>query len=468
MHAPTSVVSKDLTKLLDRCLGKESPAKELLLASLGCLLGSVLVLLALQTWVDYRSLQEHEKRGANYVTLNKEVTGGILHNLAQQEKFFLEDEVEEIARLPGVLEVGGFTRNHFPVTVNIWPAGKIGLGSAARADLFFESVPDSFLDQKPASWKWEDNASFVPIMVPKFYLDLWNFGLAPSRSEYPALSMETASLMPIEIFIGAKKSVIMQGRFVAFSKRINSVLVPRSFLEWANARFAEVAEQEYFFVWKDDEIAGPPVSLAQLKKMLSSLGNPIQVSALATPAKRMSVGEMLENRPAASGPSRLLVKLGQSPTEEFWAGLKKIGCETNREFPQNEWIQNAVLFLVWGLAILGSLVSLLSVATFASSFRLLVVQSAEPTRNLIHLGFCTQEISGIFIRRFTHRFILILALSLVFCFGTRQILSTLALKHGLFLSSGLSWETWVGAMLYAWIFISINRRVIHTAVRSFA
>ena len=78
----------------------------------------------------------------------------------------------------------------------------------------------------------------------------------------------------------------MQGRFVAFSKRINSVLVPRNFLEWANTRFAEEAEQEYFFVWQGDEIVSPPVSLAQLKKMSAMPGNQVQVSAVATPAKK--------------------------------------------------------------------------------------------------------------------------------------------------------------------------------------
>ena len=66
-------------------------------------------------------------------------------------------------------------------------------------------------------------------MVPKFYLDLWNFGLAPSRVEYPALSTDAAKGMPIEIFIGKNKETTLKGRFVAFSKRINSVLVPESF-----------------------------------------------------------------------------------------------------------------------------------------------------------------------------------------------------------------------------------------------
>ena len=213
----------------------------------------------------------------------------------------------------------------FPVTVNIWPAGKTGLGRAARADLFFESVPDSFLDQKPESWEWEENATFVPIMVPKFYLDLWNFGLAPSRSEYPALSMETASLMPIEIFIGSEKSVIMQGRFVAFSKRINSVLVPRNFLEWANTRFAEEAEQEYFFVWQGDEIVSPPVSLAQLKKMSAMPANQEQVSAVATPAKKMPIVDMLKINLLLR--AVCWVSSNQSPTKKFWAGLEKLNMK---------------------------------------------------------------------------------------------------------------------------------------------
>ena len=112
------------------------------------------------------------------------------------------------------MRTGGFTRNKFPLTLYIWPMGKVGLGAAAKTDLFFESIPDEFLDFVPEEWEWDENSSTVPIIVPKFYLDLWNFGLAPSRFEYPTLSKEAATGMPIELFIGNG------GRRLRIEKRI--------------------------------------------------------------------------------------------------------------------------------------------------------------------------------------------------------------------------------------------------------
>ena len=156
--------------------------------------------------------------------------GGALVNLGKKEESFSKEELDNIRNLDGVKRIGGFTRNQFPLALYIWPTGKIGLGAAAKTDLFFESIPDEFLDFIPEEWDWEENSSLIPIMVPKFYLDLWNFGLAPSRVEYPSLSNEAATGMPIEVFIGKNREATLDGRFVAFSKRINSVLVPKAFL----------------------------------------------------------------------------------------------------------------------------------------------------------------------------------------------------------------------------------------------
>ena len=165
-----------------------------------------------------------------FITLNKKVKEDYFKILAQMEKLLCPTEIDQITKLSGVQDLGGFSRNHFGHCpyLAIW---KNWTGFGSPADLFFESIPDRFLDQQPEHWQWDENKTFVPIMVPKFYLDLWNFGLAPSRSEYPALSLESASSMPIEIFIGETQSMRMVGKFVAFSKRINSVLVPLRFLE---------------------------------------------------------------------------------------------------------------------------------------------------------------------------------------------------------------------------------------------
>jgi hypothetical protein len=192
------------------------------------------------------------------------VEGGALVNLGKNERTFTSDELDKIKALDGVKRIGGFIRNQFPLTLYIWPSGKVGLGAAAKTDLFFESIPDEFLDFIPKDWNWNENSEVVPIMVPKFYLDLWNFGLAPSRVEYPALSTEAATGMPIELFIGKNRETTLSGRFVAFSKRINSVLVPANFLKWANKKFGQPEANDFFFLWKNGSIEGPPLPVPPL------------------------------------------------------------------------------------------------------------------------------------------------------------------------------------------------------------
>jgi len=460
----------NLNQLLDRCLGNKSSVIEMRVASMGCLLGSTLILLAIQFWSEVKILHSHPVEEGYYLTLNKTVKGGILENLSQNDDGFDENEIAAIKKLPGVTAVGSFTRNHFPVTLNIWPSGKIGLGAAARADLFFESIPDSFLDQSPRSWKWEKNASYVPIIVPKFYLDLWNFGLAPSRTEYPSLSEKTASSMPIEIFIGEDQSVRLIGKFVAFSKRINSILVPEGFLRWANQAYEAEDRESYFFLWDNGEIKGPPVSLAELKNRPFPQLELLEVSPVDRPADVTSMKKLFSKESETQSPARLIVKLEDSPTEAFSDFLQKLGYETSREFPQNEWLGKATLLLIAGLAGIGALVSLLSAVTFSSSFRLTISQNAEYCRNLLHLGFGAREISEVFKRRLRRKFFFILGIALVLCVSTKFLLVTLTNQYGLNLplSFGISGETLGGAIIYTWIFFSLNFRTIRRTIKSFA
>ena len=203
---------------LQKSLQVSGPNQELWFASLGCILGTVLLILSVQFYLDTSEYLETNKGPKNYFTINKKIEGGALANLGKKDDSFSKEELNEISKIDGVKKVGGFVRNQFPLTLYIWPSGKIGLGAAAKTDLFFESIPDEFLDFIPKEWNWEENSSIVPIMVPKFYLDLWNFGLAPSRVEYPALSTDAATGMPIEIFIGKNRETTLDGRFVALVK----------------------------------------------------------------------------------------------------------------------------------------------------------------------------------------------------------------------------------------------------------
>ena len=456
---------RNRSHLLERCLGQKSQRRELWAASLGCLVGSCLIITAIQIYSDTRVTTDNARRASSFVTLNKKVEGGILLNLAQQNKAFSAEEMDRVKQLPGVVDIGGFSRNQFPVKVHIWPAGKVGLGAAARADLFFESIPDRFLDQLPDAWQWEGNQSVVPIMVPKFYLDLWNFGLAPSRSEYPALSPEAASSMPIEIFIGDGAPTRLLGRFVAFSKRINSVLVPASFLEWANSKFGGAETETYYFVWADGTIEGPPLSLSQLMG-LNEDDNTL-VSPIEQPSEKIRLYDALKRGITPPRPARLIVRLSSSNDQEFFKGVESLGYETNREVPQQDWVRKGANLLTLVLTAIGSVLSLLSLATFSSSFRLLVLQAGESIRDLILLGFSSNEISRFFIVRFTAIFVPIWAISLLVIYMAKFFLVNYADAYGLFLEAGLGLQTWGGAFLYAALFAWINQRVIRRAVSSF-
>lgn len=458
------MMQNNLNRLLDRCLQTKSPGKAMVVASLGCLLGSFLVILAIQIYSDSKSLLPNES--SSFVSLSKKVKGGLMINLSEKGKTFSPEEVMKIKEIPGVIDIAGFSRNHFPLSINIWPTGKIGLGSAARADLFFESIPDRFIDQQSEDWKWDQNKSFVPIIVPKFYLDLWNFGLAPSRAEYPSLSNEAASSMPIEIFIGEDQKVRMIGRFIAFSKRINSVLVPQNFLQWANARFGEYNQEKYFFLWKNESIHGPPVSLSELKNIKEENRSEIIISEIDKPAVQISLSSLLEKQPDQTGPSRLIAKLENSAATPFFEVIEPLGYETSKEYIQADWINRVTDLLIWAVAGLGALFSFFSITTFTSCFRLMVVQSSQTSRDLVQLGFSLTQVSGIFTKRFVRIFLLIWISAIFAVSLCKSYFVKLALAHGSELASGLGWETWAGAILYALLFSSINHLVIQNTIKS--
>ena len=452
-------------KRLQRCLQVAGPRKEITIASLGCLIGTTLLLLAVQLYQDANHYLEQNEGPKNYFTMNKKVEGGALVNLGKKDESFSPEELQAIQALEGVKRIGGFTRNQFPVTVYIWPTGKVGLGSAAKADLFFESIPDDFLDFIPGEWHWEENATLVPIMVPKFYLDLWNFGLAPSRVEYPSLSTEAATGMPIEIFIGRERTTTLDGRFVAFSKRINSVLVPESFLAWANKKFAEPAKEDFFFLWKESVIDGPPRSRNQLLEMVDEPAfSSWEISPLGDPAKKVPASSLVGPGKKKPQPSRIILEIVDTPSTALLQFIKENHYELNREFPEQDFIKKALLGLFFGLGLVGVLLSLLSIATFSTSFRLMITRSADHSRNLLLLGFSCEIVSQIFFGLFLRLFFSIVTISFLVSQCAKYFLVKKAESINIYLPSGFSSESLLLLGFYAVLFALLKQRVIKKSV----
>jgi hypothetical protein len=79
----------------------------------------------------------------------------------------------------------------------------------------------------------------VPIIIPRNYLNLYNFGFAQSRS-LPQLSEGAIHMVNLEVRIsGAGRRDVYKGKIVGFSNRLNTILVPESFMAWANTHYGE-------------------------------------------------------------------------------------------------------------------------------------------------------------------------------------------------------------------------------------
>ncbi len=450
---------------LRSCLVSRGPRRELLLASFGCFIGTSLLILGIQLYQAANVYLKQNKAPKNYFTINKKIEGGALLNLTKKEDSFDQQELESIKKLPGVQKLGGFVRNKFPLSLHIWPSGKTGFGAAAKTDLFFESIPDEFLDFIPEGWEWDENTSTVPIMVPKFYLDLWNFGLAPSRVEYPALSTDAARGMPIEIFIGKNKERTMNGRFVAFSKRINSVLVPESFLHWANQKFTQSDSEDFFFLWKNGTIEGPPQSRANLFKLKThSEFQSWEISPLGSPADRSPMASLLKQENTKIQPSRVILETADAPSPALLTYIDKNGYELNREFPDQDFVKQALQGLFAGMIGVGFLLSVLSITTFATSFKLVISRSAGHTKNLLLLGFFPGQIAQVFYQRFQKLFLIILLGSIIMCCISNYFIAQKANEFAIDMDLNLSGITLISALLYSLTFLLINKMIINQSV----
>lgn len=198
------------------------------------LLGMLIVLLSVQFYFDLKPLILGDDNGAikgDFIIVSKQV-GGI-----SSDNSFDEEEIAEVQNQRFVKSVGMFTASRFKV----YGMMGIGGGPSMGTQMFFESVPDKFVDVNSTQWKVTesgDGVLVVPIILPRNYLSLYNFGFAQSQS-LPQISEGTVSMMDITLrFRGNGLEEYMRGKVVGFSSRINTILVPDDFLRQCNMRFA--------------------------------------------------------------------------------------------------------------------------------------------------------------------------------------------------------------------------------------
>ena len=166
----------------------------------------------------------------DYIVVTKKVS--TLGSIAGKSGTFSSYEVDDLKSQPFTVEVGAFQPAQFKVSTGI-SFGGMDLSTA----MFLESVPDNFVDVKADAWRYTEGQKEIPIIIPRNYLNLYNFGFARSRN-LPQLSEGMVGLVSLNLYIsGNGMRDVKKGHIVGFSNRLNTILVPEAFMKNANASY---------------------------------------------------------------------------------------------------------------------------------------------------------------------------------------------------------------------------------------
>jgi hypothetical protein len=327
----------------------------------GSLFGLLMVMSSLQIYQDIRSIVDNKKEliSSQFLVVNKPVS--ILNTLSGSAAVFSEEEIEAFKTLKAVEKVGTFKANQFRAQTGFQLQDK-----TMMTDMFFEAVPDGFLDVKVSNWNWKPGQP-VPIILPTDYLNLYNFGFAPSQG-LPQISKGTAKLAGLKVIVsGNGQTAEMSGVIAGFTDRINSILVPESFLEETNKIYGSNKEK---------------------------------------------------------GISRLVLMCNDPSDAQLTEFLESRGYETNLEMLKNGKL-NALLKMVLSIVlIIGSVIVLLAILGFVQYAQLLISNSNYEIRTLLQLGYRVNTIFKQYLLFY------IVLMGLVFVTGTSVLLYIKHLING--------------------------------------
>ena len=223
-------------KLLWKLLRQHISIGQLTGFFLANLFGMSIVLLSIQFYKDVIPVftEGDSFMKKEYLIVTKKISA--IGSFAGKTNTFSEDELKSLQEQRFSKDVGAFTPSQFKVSAGF---GMKEAGISLSTEMFFESVPNKFVDVSLDKWHFDKESRSIPIIIPRSYLNLYNFGFAQSRS-LPKLSEGVMGLIQMDIVIkGNGRLEQYKGNIVGFSNRLNTILVPEDFMKWANSEFAD-------------------------------------------------------------------------------------------------------------------------------------------------------------------------------------------------------------------------------------
>lgn len=296
------------------------------------LVGMLIVLLGFQFYHDVLPVftAKDSFLKADYLILSKRV--GTADVFTGRGHEFSGSEIDDLSAQPFVTSVGKFTSTNYQVDASLSVNG-IPL---MKTDFFFESVPDDFVDVSSSEWEYRPGDKRVPIILPRSYINMYNFGFAQTRS-LPKISEGLLGMIDLGILIrGNGQEERFHGKVIGFSNRLNTILVPQSFMDWSNARFAP--------------------------------GEPTKST-------------------------RLIVQVGNPADERVTTYLEKKGYEVESDKLAAEKTTYFLRMVVSLVMIVGLVISVLSFYILMLSVYLLVQKNASKLENLLLIGYSPARVA---------------------------------------------------------------------------
>lgn len=308
------------------------------------LVGMLIILLALQIYVDTKALSKNTDilMREDFLIVSKKISS--LAAITSKAPSFSATEIAELQNQPFVEELAPFSTSNFKVYA-YFDAGR---GQNFGTQMFFEAVPDQFIDVQSKRWTYTPGDDFIPLILPKTYLDLYNYGFAQSR-QMPRLSESILSSINLRIFIqGNGHRDEFNARIVGFSNRLQTILVPQAFLDYANPLYQN-----------------QPSDL-----------NP--TSSRQNPTKQ---------------PSRVILRLSNRADQSLATFLHERDYQTDADKLQDSQNHYLLNLFVTILLSVGLLISALSFYILMLSIFLLLQKNSRKLQNLLLIGFTVNRIA---------------------------------------------------------------------------
>src|SRR3989338_891809 len=217
--------------MVRKLLFRHQEKTQLVIAIIGAFLGMTFLLTSIHYLIKVNEFGEGaEILGPNTIIVQKKVSTSNTLNIAKTD--FTMRELENMRKEPFIIDVQPVETNNFDVSFET--ADK--LVPRFRSDVFIQTVDPDFLDVKSDKWKWKEGDSIVPIIMPRDFLVMLNTFM--SASGIPQVSDELAMDIKFKFTLSNETEKEWANvRIIGFTNEVSSILVPQSFMSWANEKY---------------------------------------------------------------------------------------------------------------------------------------------------------------------------------------------------------------------------------------